>query len=91
MSEVTQSCPTLCDPVDCSLPGSPSMGFSRQECWSRLPSPSPGDLPNPGMELWSPALQANAYPLSYQGSPTYVYLYIFILIISINNTILLKD
>ena len=49
--EVAQSCPTLCDPVDCSLPGfyqaSPSMGFSRQEYWSGLPFPSPGDLPNP--------------------------------------------
>ena len=32
-SEVAQSCPTLCDPMDCSLPGS-SMGFSRQEYWS---------------------------------------------------------
>ena len=47
--EVTQSCPTLCDPIDCSPPGSSvSMGFSRQEYWSRLPFPSPGDLPNPG-------------------------------------------
>jgi len=37
-----------------------SMGFSRQECWSGLPFPSPGDLPNPGIELGSPALQADA-------------------------------
>ena len=35
---------------------SPSMGFSRQECWSGLPFPSPGDLPNPGIEPGSPAL-----------------------------------
>ena len=35
---------------------SPSMGFSRQEYWSRLPFPSPGDLPNPGIEPQSPAL-----------------------------------
>ena len=34
---------------------SPSMGFSRQEYWSRLPFPSPGDLPNPGIEPGSPA------------------------------------
>ena len=40
-SEVAQSCPTLSDPMDCSLPGSPSMGFSRQEYWSGLPLPSP--------------------------------------------------
>ena len=38
----------------------PSMGFSRQECWSGLPFPSPGDLPNPGIEPGSPALQADA-------------------------------
>ena len=36
----------------------PSMGFSRQECWSGLPFPSPGDLPNPGIEPRSPAFQA---------------------------------
>ena len=40
-SEVAQSCPTLCDPMVCSLPGSPSMGFSRQEYWSGVPLPSP--------------------------------------------------
>ena len=39
-SEVAQSCPTLSDPMDCSLPGS-SMGFSRQEYWSGVPLPSP--------------------------------------------------
>ena len=39
-SEVAQSCPTLHDPMDCSLPGS-SMGFSRQEYWSGVPLPSP--------------------------------------------------
>ena len=36
-----QSCPTLCDPIDGSTPGSPSLGFSRQEHWSGLPFPSP--------------------------------------------------
>ena len=35
-----------------------SMGFSRQEYWSGLPFPSPGDLPDPGIEPWSPGLQA---------------------------------
>ena len=40
----------------------PSMGFSRQECWSGLPFPSPGDLPDPGIEPGSPALQADALP-----------------------------
>ena len=36
-----QLCPTLCDPIDSSLPGSPSLEFSRQEHWSGLPFPSP--------------------------------------------------
>ena len=40
----------------------PSMGFSRQECWSGLPFPSPGDLPDPGIEPGSPTLQADALP-----------------------------
>ena len=44
-----------------------SMGFSRQECWSMLPFPSPGDLPDPGMEPGSPALQADFYHLSHHG------------------------
>ena len=39
-SKVAQSCPTLSDPMDCSLPGS-SVGFSRQEYWSGVPLPSP--------------------------------------------------
>ena len=39
-----------------------TMGFSRQEYWSGLPFPSPGDLPNPGIELRSPVLQADALP-----------------------------
>ena len=38
----------------------PSMGFSRQEHWSGLPFPSPGDLPDPGMEPGSPVFQADA-------------------------------
>ena len=39
-----------------------SMGFSRQEYWSVLPFPSPEDLPHPGIEPWSPALQADSLP-----------------------------
>jgi len=55
-----QPCATLCDPVDCSLPGSTVHGFSRQENWSGLLFPSPVDLPDPGIELRSPALQTDA-------------------------------
>ena len=46
-----------------------SMGFSRQEYWSGLPFPSPGDLPVPGMEPRSPALQADALPSEPPGKP----------------------
>ena len=58
-SEVAQSYPTLCDPMDCSLPGFSVhriFGFSRQEYWSGLPFPSPGDLPDLGIEPGSTAL-----------------------------------
>ena len=45
-----QSCPTLCYPMDCSLQAPLSIEFPRLECWSGLPFPSPGDLPDPGIE-----------------------------------------
>ena len=60
--EVAQSCLTLCDPMDYSLPGSSVHGILRQEYWSGLPFPSPGDLPNPGIEPGSPVLQADSLP-----------------------------
>ena len=44
------------------------MDFSRHEYWSGLPIPFPGDLPNPGIEPGSPALQADSLVLSHQGS-----------------------
>ena len=46
-----------------------SVGFSRQEHWSGLLCPSPGDLPNPGMEAGSPALQADSLPSESPGKP----------------------
>ena len=60
-SEVTQSCPTLCDPM--------SMGFSRQEYWRGLPFPFPEDLPNTGIKLTSPALQADSLLSEPPGKP----------------------
>ena len=66
-SEVAQLCLTLCDPMAYQVP--PSMGFSRQECWSGLPFPSPGDLPDPGIKPGSPALQADALPTEPPGKP----------------------
>ena len=47
----------------------PSMRFSRQECWSGLPFPSPGDPPDPGIEPGSPALQADALLSEPPGKP----------------------
>jgi len=49
---------------------SPSMGFSRQEYWSGLPFPFPGDLPDPGIKSRSPALQADALPSEPPGDYT---------------------
>ena len=60
---VTQSCPILCDPVNLAHQTPLSMEFSRQEYWSGLPFPSPKDLPDPGIEPWSPALQADSLPI----------------------------
>ena len=47
-----------------------STGFSRQEYWSGLPCPPPGDFSNPGIEPVSPALQVDSLPLSHRGSPS---------------------
>ena len=57
--KVAQSCPTLCDRTE----------FSRPESWSGEPFPSPGALPNPGVEPRSPALQADSLPAEPQGKP----------------------
>ena len=48
----------------------PSMGFSRQEHWSGLPFPSPGDLPKPGIKPGSPALQADSLTSEPPGKPS---------------------
>ena len=64
---VTKSCLTLAIPWT-EEPGSlKSMGFSRQEHWSGLPFPSPGDLPNPGIEPRPPALWVDPLPTELQG------------------------
>ena len=47
------------------------MGFSRQEYWSGLPFPSPGDFPDPGIEPGSPALQADSLLSEPPGKPGY--------------------
>ena len=53
----------------------PSMGFPRQGYWSGLPFPSPGDLPDPGIEPGSPALQADALPSEPAGKLLYDLIY----------------
>jgi len=57
---VAKSCPTLVTPWTVAHQAPLSMGFPRREYWSGLPFPSPGDLPNPGTEPSSPALQADS-------------------------------
>ena len=70
----SQSCPTVCDPMDCSH-GDYSqpplfMRFSRQEYWSGLSCPSSGNLPSPGIEPISPALAVGFFTTCHLGSPT---------------------
>ena len=61
-------CSSWDDPMDCSTPGSSVCGILRQEYWSGLPFPSPGDLPNPGIEPRSPTVQADSLPSEPQGN-----------------------
>ena len=68
-SEVAQSCPTLCDPMDCSLPGSSVHGIFQARVWSGLLFPSPGDLPDSKIEPGSPTFQADALP----SEPLYLF------------------
>ena len=60
MCKSLQSCPPLCKPMTIAHNASRSTGFSRHEYWSGLPFPSPGDLPDPGIEPRSPSLEADA-------------------------------
>ena len=53
----------------------PSMGFSRQEYWSGLPFPSPGDIPDPGIEPRSPALEADTLTSEPPGKPKQILYY----------------
>ena len=69
-SEVVSNCLRSCGLAAHQAP--PSMGFSGQEYWSGLPFPSPGDLPNPGIEPRSPMLRADSLPSEPPGKPTQV-------------------
>ena len=70
---VTKLRPRLCNPIDFTHQAPLSMGFSCKEYWSGLPFPSPGDLPNPGIEPWSPAFQVDSLPSEPQGKPYTMY------------------
>jgi len=68
-NEIPQSCPTLCDPMDCSLLNSSVRGIFQARLLEQVAISFSRDLPDPGIELRSPALQADLYPLRHQGSP----------------------
>ena len=66
-----QSCPTLCNPIDCSCQSALSIEFSRQEYWHGLPFPPPGDLPNPGtLSLWLLPLAGGFFTTGPPGKPS---------------------
>ena len=64
---VAQSTLTLCDPMDCSPPGSSVHGPSRQKYWSGLPFFPPGNLPHPGIKPTYPTLEADSLPSEPPG------------------------
>ena len=66
---VTQLCPTLCDPMDYSLPGSSVHGISQARILQRVAIFFSRDLPNPGIKPGSPELQADSLPSEPLGKP----------------------
>ena len=66
---VTQLCLTLVTLWTAACQAPLSMGFSRQEYWSGLPGPPPGDLPSPGIKPMSPAQLVDSLPSEPPGKP----------------------
>ena len=64
---ITQSCPTLHDPMDWSLTGYSAHGIHQARILEPVALPSPGGLPGPGIERWSPSLQADSLPSDSPG------------------------
>ena len=85
--EVALSCLTLCDRMNCSPPGPSIHGFSRQEYWSRLSFPSPGDHPDPEIELWPSSLQEDSLLSEPLGNPPIPAKRTFIEIVQANVTL----
>ena len=69
---VAKSCPTLATPWTVACQAPLSMGCSRQEYWSGLPFPPPGDRPDPGIEPTSPALQVDSLSFEPPGKPKFL-------------------
>ena len=67
---VAKLCPTLATPWTVTHQAPLFMGFSRQEYWSVLPFPSPGDIPDPGIKAMSPALAGGFFTPEPSGKPT---------------------
>ena len=67
---VAQSCLTLCNPMDCSPPGSSVHRIFHARMLEWVAMPSPGDRPNPGIKPRSPALQADSLPAEIPGKPS---------------------
>ena len=72
---VAQSCPTLCDPTDCSPPDFSVHIILQARILEWVASPSPRDIPNPGIKPRSPALQADSLLSKPPGSPKVSYYY----------------
>ena len=70
---VAEFCPTLCDPMECTCQAPLSMEYTRQEDWSELPFPSPGNLHDPGIKPRSLALQADFLLSELSGKPKVIY------------------
>ena len=78
-----QSRLTLCDPMNCSPPGSSVHGIFLSKNTRVVPFPPPGDRPDPEIEPRSPSLQVDSLPLSHQGSPfkcinTNIYMFLYL-------------
>ena len=73
---LVQSCPTLCDPIDCSPPGFSVHGILQARILEWVAISSPEDLPDPGIKPWSPALQADSLLFEIPGKPFLFLFYI---------------
>ena len=83
--KVAQSCPTLCDSMDCNLPGSSLHGILQARILECIAFPFSRDLPNPGIKPMSPSLQVDSLPAEPQEKPKYVCLFYYCSVKSLSN------